>query len=738
MTTRQRTTLALSDTFSDGFRQLPPGPRRECQRIMMLLCRHPDTEELEFSPVIGAASYIRSLPLPDGHAAVFCRPEDGGYCLALCVGPREKAFEWAVRHIVRVNPVTGVMQVYESMETPMRQGVAAQDAVEALAREMPEEQAADGAPETGASVASGTSGTRLLASIAAADLLKVGVPEECLPAVEALSDRAGLEALRPKLPAEAFEALVWLADGEPLEAVLSAYEPRPTADPGDALRNPTSQRSFRVIESDEAMKEIMNASLERWRIFLHPLQRRLVERREASPALVRGAAGTGKTVVAMHRAVHLALLPDWKPEDRILFTTFTKNLAADIRAQLDLLFDQCGHWDERNRVEVTNLDAWVAAFLRSNGIRERIAYPGNGPYEACWSMAMTSADAGIDLPEGFYAEEWNRVILPGEVMSEAEYLRAPRRGRGTSLSRRERRAVWPVFAEMRTQLRDAGLVTIEEACQLAAHVLENRRGVTEYRAVIVDETQDFGDDALKLLARLALPEGDPAQEPRIFLVGDGRQRIYARTGTLSSCGINVRGRRSERLRITYRTTEEIRQAAGMILAGESFNDMDEGCESDRGDQSNRHGEAPVVFETPDFNAECDWLAERIREVRASLGIGPRDICIVARTKEVLERYAKRLEALGLPGLRLSRGGTDDPDRPGLRFATMHRVKGLEFRAVFIVNAGARPNFTAAESEDPVERHRTALTERSLLYVAATRARDVLFVSGPSVPWFSKP
>ena len=191
------------------------------------------------------------------------------------------------------------------------------------------------------------------------------MPQECLPLVRSVTDRKELEAKRANLPAESFESLVWLADGESLEEVKSAYgEPEATEDPAQALKSAASQRSFKVIETDEEMMSVVNASLERWRVFLHPAQKRLVERESTGPMLVRGAAGTGKTVVAMHRAVNLIRRPDWHPGQKLLFTTYTKNLAIDISDQLDFLCTP----DEKRRIEVVNLDAWLSSFLKQNRV----------------------------------------------------------------------------------------------------------------------------------------------------------------------------------------------------------------------------------------------------------------------------------------------------------------------------------------------------------------------------------
>lgn len=306
-----------------------------------------------------------------------------------------------------------------------------------------------------------------------------------------------------------------------------------------------------------------------------------------------------------------------------------------------------------------------------------------------------------------------------------------RKGRGTAISRRQRQAAWPVFEEMLYALSQKRLITIEEAAFQALHLLETNSMAVHYKAVIVDETQDMSAEVMRLLAAIAKTWSlDPKAEPCIFMAGDGQQRIYARTASLSACGINVRGRRSERLKITYRTTEEIRRAAICVLSGEKFDDMDEGEESLSGTVSRRHGPQPMTFCAQTMEDECRWIAAQIQTLttNTALSIEQEDICIVVHTQKLLAAYQEILQGLGITSVRIERQSSDDRTQPGVRIATMHRVKGLEFKAVFIAGAGKSiMPFLGKHTEDNVEQYLEDLTERSLFYVAASRAKDALFV-----------
>ena len=689
MENKKMPTLALSDMFFDSFAKLPSQTRKKVQQFLLKFRQAAASNGINYEKIKEAPADYRSARIDDNYRAVICHPDAGNVYLLLWVDKHDDAYHWARTHVCNINPTTGSLQVYETQTT------------KPAPVETPPVKVTP----------------PLFEAFSDDDLKSIGVPEECLSGVQRLRSREELENERPRLPLETFECLVWLADGESLDDVRNVYgAPQQTNDPEEALKNTRSHRTFCVIEDDEAMRRLVDASLERWRVFLHPSQKKLVERTSLAPMLVRGAAGTGKTVVALHRAVQLVRRADWPKDAKLLFTTYTRNLAVDIEGLIKSL---CSTPAEKDRIEVVNYDAWVADFLRRNKVTKTVVYPGKSQYDDCWTSALTYTNPKLGLPDSFYREEWNRVILPQEIETEQEYLRATRKGRGTSLGRQQRKDIWPVFEEMRTLLSNAGLMTIEDASFMALHLLREHPNLTNYGAVVVDETQDFGNEALTLLTQLALPKNTPDAEPQIFLVGDGQQRIYNRHGSLASCGINVRGRRSERLKLTYRTTDEIRRAAERVLNGADFDDMDGEKESALGNLATRHGVAPEVFEAPSFEEECGWIGKRINDVLADYkangaALRTSDICVVTRTNALLDQYEAELKRKGFATKKLSRKAYDDSGDEGVRFATMHRVKGLEYRVIFIAGAndGIMP-LSAAKSDDAEENRSCQLTERSL-------------------------
>jgi superfamily I DNA/RNA helicase len=463
--------------------------------------------------------------------------------------------------------------------------------------------------------------------------------------------------------------------------------------------------------------------METWRVFLHPSQRRLVEHHWSGPVRVLGGAGTGKTVAAIHRARWLAeqILkgPDASTSDRVLFTTFTRNLATDIRSNLAKICTP----QELQRIEVTHLDAWVASYLRSQGLKMRQF--DSEARKAAWDVAWLLAEPELHLDRSFYEEEWREVVLPQGCTTIDDYLSAKRVGRGTRLNRQKRVKIWPVFDALRSELRQRGLWEPEEAKQAAADRLTASGQPARYRAVIVDEAQDLDAAGFRLIRALAGPE----HADDLFIVGDSHQRIYGRPLVLSQCGINVRGR-SRKLRINYRTTEETRAWATAVLAGVPFDDLDGGTDASSDYRSLMHGEPPLIRGFRDPAEEQRFLVELIQSLEGS-GQSLASTCVAARNNDTVRTLAERFEAAGITTRVITAEQADDPSETALRLATMHRVKGLEFDHMVIpgLNAGVLPDRgVLGRCADQVSKDAFEQQERSLLHVAATRARKRLVVT----------
>jgi superfamily I DNA/RNA helicase len=475
-----------------------------------------------------------------------------------------------------------------------------------------------------------------------------------------------------------------------------------------------------VLTEDSDLEALLAAPLALWRVFLHPSQRKLVERDWNGPVRVLGGAGTGKTVVAMHRAVWLARKYADLPGKPVLFTTFTRTLADDIASQIAMIATPAA----RDRIEVVNVDQWAEWLRRRFGYRYDVLYDDKRRREF-WKLALTRVPEGMDHPDAFYRAEFERVVLPQGCETVEDYLVASRVGRGVQLSRAQRKALWPVFAEYRAQLRSANLRELEEAYRDALVLFKKENSPPlGIRALVVDETQDMSAAALSLL-RAAVP----ADVNDVFLVGDAHQRIYRHKVTLSKVGIDIKGR-GRRLRINYRTTDEIRKWATAKLANCAIDDLDGQPDSLVGYRSLTHGVVPEEIFSPSREAERKVLRETLARLRAE-GFADSNVCLVLRTNDEVDEYADWLKANGETVRRLDKSTPDDQEKPGLRVATMHRVKGLEFDAVIIAGYKS-PEYYArkfADDGDSGVMVDQLTSERCLLHVAATRAKRCLVVSG---------
>ena len=362
-----------------------------------------------------------------------------------------------------------------------------------------------------------------------------------------------------------------------------------------------------------------------------------------------------------------------------------------------------------SRLEVKNLDAWVHGFMRSRKLEHRIVY--NRKQDSAlqaWTSAMAVKDTKLDLPDDFYELELEQVILAQGITTLEQYRVARRTGRASVLSRAKRDAVWPVFEEYRGQLSSRKLKEVDDAYREVAGLLQAEGNpISNYSAIVVDETQDFGPQALKLL-RAMIPSGPND----LFFVGDGHQRIYSRhRAAMSKCGIDIRGR-SRKLYLNYRTTDEIRRQAVALLEGCDIDDLDDGHDETRRYKSLSHGPAPIVASADGLEAAAAQAIRFIEDFKAEQSAGPPpSICIISSGEKNRNAMSLQLESSGLSCVTISAQSNHGERHDVVHLATMHRAKGLEFDAVVVV----APESFFGDIEE-------TQNQRRLLYVALTRAK----------------
>ena len=686
--------VAIFDEFLDAFAHIPRAQQRKVNKFVRRFRADPTAASIHYEKIATFKDpNLRTVRIDQAYRAIVLQPDQGNVYVLLWVDHHDKAMDWAREKRVAIHPETGTLQVLTG---------------EAAAEE-PRLPTADDEPG-------------LFDHIRDRELLRLGVPETMLAAVREVEQPEQLDMLQATLPPEAHEALFFLADGESLDDVEKAMAATPVAqvDPDDfdaALERDASKRRFVVVQDEAELEAMLDAPLEKWRVFLHPAQRQLVYRSWKGPVRVLGGAGTGKTVVAMHRAAYLAEKVFNGEDDRILFTTFTRNLAVDIAENLRKL---CSTRAQK-RIEVVHLDRWVASLLKRAGYEYDIAYWGMGSrLQDLWEKALALAPDGF--PSTFFRDEWELVAQTHGCARWEDYRKASRAGRGVRLSRKQRRAIWPVFEEYRNQLERAGLREPEDAVRDATTLMEQGEIRVSYQSVLVDEAQDMSTAAFRLLRQVI-----PVERPDdMFIAGDGHQRIYRRRVVLGHAGINIRGRRGRRLRVNYRTTEEIRRYAVSLLEGVPVEDLDGGADTTRGTTSLMHGEPPVVRVFDTFDAEVAAIVAWAGDEQQC-----RRTCLVARTNDLRDRYEQALQARGVDTYRVRRSRAEDRTAAGLRVATMHRVKGLEFDRVVLagVNDDLMPYKRIVQrSDDKAVRREVEDQERALFYVAVTRARAEVLIT----------
>lgn len=689
--------VAISADFLNAFAALPRQTQGKVTVFMNKFRNDPASPGIHYEKLNACQDKkIWSVRIDDTYRGIVVRQPETGVYLLLWVDHHDEAYAWAKNKKCEVNPRTGAIQIYDMIITPQ-----------------------DLAPSQSAAP---VQESRLFSRVSDKDLIELGLPEDMLSFARTIGTSDEFYGKKSSFPADAFENLSWLVEGFSLDEVRAlAREERESGKVSeslaDALDSPETLKSFVVVEGEEELRRIMAEPLEKWRVFLHPTQRKIVNKNYSGSARVLGGAGTGKTVVAMHRAKHLA--PGLRDKERILFTTYTANLASDIRDNLRKICTM----DELRRIDVINLDAWVAQFLREHGYSAEIVY--DDTVSKIWEDAVAANDFSGEFTASFYEEEYNRVVVAQEAFTLEKYIKASRIGRGTRLDRKKRMQIWKVFEAYQNIMKEQKVRDINTAMYECRLLLSKSPAETRYRHVIVDEGQDLSANGFRLLRSIAGEEHDND----IFIVGDAHQRIYKNKAVLSKCGINVRGR-SSILRINYRTTEEIRKAAFALLNGISFDDLDDDFDTGDKCQSLTHGKAPKVLRFSSANEEFDAVLKEIKGLIDG-GVSAKNICVVARTHKLLDDYASQFTANGLRCYEIKGSKADDRGLDGIRVATMHRVKGLEFQYIFIVAANKRiiPLASAIDHTDSVSEKETITAEKCLLYVALTRAQKGAYVSG---------
>ena len=367
----------IADTFTDSLARLTGDEQKAVKTTAFDLQLNPANPGMSFHKLDKAKDKNFWSVRVSSDIRLIVHRNDAS--LLLCyVGHHDDAYDWAERRKLETHPKTGAAQLVEIRETVKEVVVPVYVQTEIVATPQPsvEEE-------------------RIFAEMPDDELLGYGVPKEWLSDIKkATADT--LLALTDHLPAEASEALLELATGGKPRA------PLPVVVAGNPFDHPDAQRRFRVMANVEELERALDFPWEKWTVFLHPEQRQLVERDYAGPARVSGSAGTGKTIVALHRAAHLARA---NPDARVLLTTFSDTLANALQTKLRRLLGNEPRLAER--IDVHSLNAIGLRLYKSHVGQATIA-----SRDVVRELLQEAASAveGHKFALHFLVTEWEQVV----------------------------------------------------------------------------------------------------------------------------------------------------------------------------------------------------------------------------------------------------------------------------------------------------------------------------------------
>lgn len=677
--------LFIHDSFFDAFSVLPKQIQKRTRELLKKFKENPESSAINYEKIISFKDQsLRTVRVSDKYRAIVKAPENGSGFHLLWVDNHDEAMNWAKNKIFEWNKTTQGFQLFEE---PDYTDIAAQE----ISTEL----------------------SPLFTQLTDDDLLAIGTPKLMISLVRSFVTLADLNRSKDNLPVDVYEYLYYLAEGIPFEEILEDINA------GKADENPMQsynalKHTF-IVTDDDQLEDILNGSFEKWKIFLHPSQRNLAFRDYNGPVKVIGGAGTGKTVCALHRVKYLVdKVGVFNPP--VLFTTFTKSLTNYLQETI------LGLGVTNEQVEITNIDKLIFDLANDDRYKifeTKVGYLTVEQEKKVWSQAIENIPTRFN--EDFYVAEFNLVIVNQGIDSLVAYQFASRAGRTTRIGRKDKEEIWQVVEEF--QKLKAGNYSKLELCMYLSSYFKKQK-VKPFSYVVCDEIQDFSNPELSLLRSIV-----EEKENDMFLVGDPYQNIYKKTQNFSKSGISVRGRRSRKLKINYRTTEEIKQLAMQVVLKVPVEDFDGNPENMKGYLSLMHGDMPIytTFNTPE--EEDRFILEKLNHFIIDDLINPNEICICARTNYGLDETKKLLNAAGF---KYSDLNSLKHAVNSVNVSTFHNMKGHEFKIVIVrgmSNDTIPYKHSNYDNFTDQERLQYEQQERSLYYVVFSRARQLVYITG---------
>lgn len=681
-------TFLLADTFTSSLARLTADEQKSAKISVFDLQSDPAGKGHSFHRIDRAKDKRFWSVRASSDIRIIVHKTESSF-LVCYVDHHDDAYDWAMRRKIETHPKTGAAQIVEIVERH-------EEVIIPIYREVEIEVPV----EVHISV---PAKSYPLAQFTSDFLIQYGVPGEWTERLIQADEDTLLE-FAEHLPEEAAEAVLQLATSGIV--VPPALPPSMPVLP-DPFEHPDAKRRFRVIRTAEDLEQALEYPWDKWLQYLHPSQSELVDREFNGPARVSGTAGTGKTVVALHRAVRLLRE---NPDARVLLCTIEPALADLLSGSIRKLIHTEPTLGER--IDIESLDRWIARLHQSRfGRTSLIEAP----------ELRSRMPAVEPFVATFVWEEFQRVVEAWGLRTWEAYRDIKRTGRRTRLTESQRQTLWTAFEKLRSELRNEGRITRPEMAQQLIEAFQ-AGAASPYAHILVDESQDIPLYAMRLLAAMNgnKPDG-------LFFSGDLGQRIFQSAYSWREAGVDIRGR-SHTLSVNYRTGRRIRIKADQLL-GHDIADLDGFVESRTGVVSPVDGHPPEIrlygSSEEEMEGVSSWLQARLEE-----GVANSEIGIFVRSENEIERALEAVRNAGARATVIDRERTTVSDTISL--GTMHVAKGLEFRVVVVMacDDGVIPmerRLTEAEDESALED--IYLTERYLLYVACTRARERLLVCG---------
>lgn len=690
--------LFLSDSFFDKFTELPRNIQQGIKEFQKKFRENSTSGSIHLESITQFRdSSLRSARVTGEYRAILGSLGQDNYML-LYVDKHDQAYHWAQNKRFAWNEHTQSCQIIPVSIEPTEENPTAYT-------------------QTDSEMQKG-----ILSKVEKDKLLKIGVPEELISFAKTIKDLDDLDRAESKLPQDAYENLFSIFDGDNIDDIIAEMEAGKAKEGEDTLLSNNNKRRFIELTDDECHAQIMEEGMEKWQLFLHPSQSKLVNSDYKGTTKVSGSAGTGKTIAALHRLKHLCEQQD----AHVLFTTYTTALMNNISQLVDKMRIPS------QRYELTNIDKVLRQVAEENHVLPNgfdILDYGSDSDEKAKALWQEVLDTEIsEFNEDFLHSEYIDVIVYNNNKDLKSYLVQARTGRTKALSRKQRVEIWKLkekYESLKIQRRKVDRMELFNTT--ANYLIEN--DIHPYTHIIADEFQDFSNPELRFL-RALVKEG----RNDLFLTGDPYQRIYSgRKINFSTAGINVRGKRSQKLKVNYRTTEEIKRMAVSVVKDQKYDDLDGGEENNKGYISLVHGERPSY---KIFKSSIDEVKQVIHylDICETEGIRAKEICIASKTRAMYKDVQDELHRKGVKYCEVKNGDRKG-DKNGLSFSTFHSLKGLEFRVVILIGVTERSMPSVVSSNypfmemDAAEQKEYLANIRSLLYVAITRARQLVFITG---------